>query len=1033
MKFTTPSLICMAVGLTPVCQASIIYATAGGSIFAPATWDSDPAAPPVAAETNTWRANGKSLTYDDDSVFYGNIFVLDSGSILQQSATGVSPTPGADPTFQNFTFDGGTITYGRNTPSIFSFGTNRITVTSAGGTVTSTSGTDRDLWFDGGLWKGSGELVFSHPNASDSNSTVETTLQTFRFTNADFSAFTGTLTATNKAILELTQAISTPTFSLKLLDNSRYDNIGDNDIAVRSLVIAGTALPPGSYRVGNGSLSAAQEAFILTTGAINVLAQPATGAFPDTNNNGFHDFVEISNPGVDFASLQDPDLDSDGDGQTDVNEFVARTDPTDTMSFIACDVREVTGTDVTVGFFGKGGVRYKLQWSPNMIGWATFQDSVTGADADATVTKSFANLGVADPSKLFFRMLVLGSANSEFPDNGSDTDADGLTSASESFTLMFDPASPNSMRSTSNGGDAKHLQELLRGVNLNESLTDNSYAASISPENAARFLFQAGFGPRDADIAAVQDLGYSGWIDAQLALPRYSIYATYLRGIQSQWVALINADPNSDPDAKDVPYDTQNPGFPQSNLSTSFMRGIVHGDDILRQKSVWALLQIIVASGTGYMPRYGEPCSVFVDIFHQRCFGRYEDLLYHTSVNGHMGNWLTFINNKKANPALQSLPDENYAREIMQLFTIGLYEMNPDGSYKTDALGALIPTYDFEDVAELAKTFTGLKGTSNGTSPSDTVNWNFTSREMVAQEADHDKTAKSLLNGYLTIPANMGVKAEVRLVCEKLVKHPNCAPYVSTRLIQNLVTSNPTPAYVARISQVFTNTDGNLGQVIKAILLDPEARGPRFLTDPMYGKLREPMMRFASLVRAFEVGTEVDPTPYTNDNLHFTNARTFSNQAFFESPSVFNFFESTYQEPGEIQNAGLRSPEFQLLDATTNTWFIEQVRFKLTGYLHTPKFISNPTSAIPSEPAVQFRMLKEIKMLEDTASRDALVDRLSLLMTGGLADGAARADYKEPIFATGSYATNWGNETSANRIKYAVLKLVADSACAVQK
>lgn len=1022
---------CMTICLTLKCRATIVYATSTGDIYTQATWGAVPIAPPVLGNSDTWHSSSQTLAYDA-AVFYGNIFVLGTGSILQSGAVGVTD-PGDDPTFQNFTFDGGTIYYGRNTPSIFSFGTNTVTVTSAGGKVTSTNGTNRDLWFDGGRWKGSGELVFSHPTASDSSSTDENVLQTFRFTNADFSAFTGTLTAISKSILELTQPVSSPTFSLTLLDNSRYDNIGDNDIAVRSLVIAGAVLPPGQYRVGNGSLTPSQEAFILTTGAINVSTPPTAGAFPDTNNNGFHDFVEISNPGVDFASLQDPDLDSDGDGQTDVNEFIARTDPTDRMSFIACDVRQVTGADVTVGFFGKSGVRYQLQWSPDMLGWVTFEDSVTGADADMTVTKSFATLSVPDPRKLFFRMKVLGSAISEFADNGTDTDNDGISDAAESFTLMFAPSSSDSMRSASNGGDAKHLRELLRGVNLNESLTDTSYANSISPENAARFLLEAGFGPRDADIIAVQNMGYAGWINAQLAMPKYQSYSTYLRGIQSQWTALRNADPNGNPDANDVPYDTQNPGFPQSNLSTSFMRGIIHGDDVLREKSVWALLQIIVSSGAGYMPRYGDPCSVFVDLFHDKCFGRYEDLLYACSTNGHMGDWLTFINNKKANPALNLLPDENYAREIMQLFTIGLYRMNPDGSYQTDSQGALVPTYGFDDVAELAKVFTGLKGSSNGTTPSDTVNWNFTSREMVARESDHDTTAKSLLGGYLQIPSGMLVKNEVRLVCQKLVQHPNCAPFVATRLIQNLVTSNPTPAYVGRISNVFTDTDGNLGQVIKAILLDPEARGPRFLTDPLHGKLREPMVRFASLVRAFEVGTEVDPDPYTNDNLHFTNGRSFSGQEFFASPSVFNFFESSYQESGDIENAGLRSPEFQLLDATTNTSYIEAVRAKLVTYLHQPKFISKPTLAIPSEPAVQFRMLKEIKMLEDPASRDALVDRLSLLMTGGLADAAARADYKEPIFATGSYAASWAAETSANRIKYAVLKLFADSACAVQK
>jgi uncharacterized protein (DUF1800 family) len=1026
LKTKIASYGCLLCALTLHSRAEIIFATNSDAITSASAWGDHPSAPPVEGDANTWHSEGVTpLTYNN-STFYGNIFVLGAGTVLQPEA---AAAPGSDPTFQNFTFDGGSISYIRNLTSIFQFGTNRVNVTAAGGTITSTSGSNRDLWFDGGVWKGSGELVFIHPTASDSTSTATDALQTFRLINTDLSGFTGTLTAKDKAILELTQAVTTSSFELKILDNARYDNIGDQDIAVRSLVLGGTQLPPGQYRKGNGSLTAEQEAYLLTNASITVVS-PSSGVFPDTNNNGFHDFVEISNPGVDFVKLQDTSLDTDQDGQTDLNEFIARTDPQDRMSYIACELQQVTGTEVTLGFFGKSGVRYQLQWSPDMLGWVTFEDSVTGADAELSITKSFQNLGVADPSKLFFRMRVLGSTISEFTDSGADSDNDGLSSAAESFTLMFDPTKSDSMRSTSAGGDAKHLQELLRGVNLSESLTDKTYATSISKENAARFLFQAGFGPSEGDIFQVQSLGYEAWINDQLAKPVYSSYATFLTDIQAEWASYSNNTPNAD--FKDVPYEVQNPGFPQSNLSTSFMRGVVHGEDVLRQKSVWALLQLIVASGAGYMPRYGHPCSVYIDLFHEKCFGRYADLLYAVSVNGHMGDWLTFINNKKANPALSTLPDENYAREIMQLFTIGLYQMNQDGSYKTNE-GALVPTYDFNDVAELAKTFTGLKGTNTGTSPSDTVNWNFTSREMVARQSDHDVTAKSLLGGYLQIPANMAVKEEVRLVCEKLAKHPNCAPYVATRLIQNMVTSNPTPAYVARISKIFTDTDGNLGQVIKAILLDPEARGPRFLTDPLAGKLREPLVRFASLVRSFEVGTEVDSDPYSNDNFQFWNGRAFSQQEFFASPSVFNFFESTYQESGEIQNAGLRSPEFQLLDATTNLSYIEEIRAKLTGYLHTPRFVTNPGTAIPSEPAVQFRLIKETKMIEDPTRRDELVDRLSLLMTGGLADAAARADYREPIFATGSYAANWESESSANRLKYAILKLFADSACAVQK
>ena len=1011
-------------------HAAIIPASSGGEILTPSTWGGNAITPAPGLDLNTWLSNGVVNLYYSNATFGGGIFVLNAGTKLQSGQQGVID-PGADPTFRHFTFDGGSIHYERDLNSTFSFGTNRVTVTPAGGNVTSTDGTNRDVWFDGGVWMGSGELKFSHPTASDSTSTVTDTLQTFRLTNADLSNFTGTFTAVDKAIFELTQSITTPTFSLKLLGNSRYDNVGDYDIAVRSLVIADVELPPGIYQKGNGSLTVQQEAYLLTPAQIRVGSLPTPHAFPDSNGNGFHDFVEISNRGVDFKKFhQNPTLDSDGDGQTDVNEFIARTNPVDRMSFIACELRQVTGTDVTLGFFGKSGVRYQLQWSPDMLGWATFQDSVTGNDSDMTLTRSFTNLGVTDPRKLFFRMRVLDSAISTFVDNGSDSDSDGLSNAAESFIAMFDASKPDSMRSASNGGDSKHLNELLRGVNLSESLTDKSYAESISPENAARFLFQAGFGPREADIIAVQNLGYEGWINAQLAKPPYSSYFAYLNGIEEEWKRAGRTPAN----ATLYPYETRvtGPGMPQSNLSTAFMRGVVHGDDVLRQKSVWALLQIIVASGAGFIPSYGKPGAVYIDLFHDKCFGRYEDLLYAVSVNGHMGNWLTFINNKKANPAQNTLPDENYAREIMQLFTLGLYQMNQDGSYKTDTLGALIPTYGSNDVSELAKSFTGLKPTyGSGRIPGDPVNSLSTSYEMFAEESDHDITAKSLLNGYLQIPANTNVKDEIRLVCRQLVQHPNCAPYVSTRLIQNLVTSEPSPEYVARISKVFRDTDGDLGDVIKAILLDPEARGPRFLTEPRHGKLREPLIRFASLVRAFEVGTEVDPAPYTKDNLQFWKECSLGNQQFFAAPSVFNFFESTYTQPGELESAGIRSPEFQLLDATTNLSFLKQVRGKLLNYIHTPHFIYPNDSA--SEPAVQFRLLKEIAMLSDSIQRDDLVDRLSLLMTGGLADAAARADYREPIEATGSYATSWASETSANRLKYAILKLFADSACAIQK
>lgn len=842
--------------------------------------------------------------------------------------------PGDDPTFQDFEFDGGEIYQFRNLGSTFNFGSNSVFVNSGGGLLRQVAVVtqNRDLFFSGGIWTGSGELTFSNPLASDTPNADK--IPTFRFlADTNLSGFTGTLTVIGKAILELEEEITNPSFALNLTEDGRYDNLGDHDIAVRALIIDGTALPPGAYQVGNGSLSASQETFFLTSGKVTVVPPLVAGDLLDTNSNGIHDVLEIANPGVDFSN---PTLDSDGDGFTDLDETLSNTDPTNPQSFITCEVRATTPTSVTVAFPGSEGIRYQLQWSPDLFGWVNFGEPQQGVNGDNTLTMTFTELTLpSEPSKLFFRLGVL---NTIFENDGIDSDIDGLINAEESFTLMFDPSVADSMRALSNGGDDEHLRELLRGVNLNESTTDTSYAASISPENAARFLFQAGFGASDSDIAAVLEVGFEGWIDAQLATPRYLSYEDFALDQAAQYQAAIAANGGNLPERRRVPYRPLVLGHPQENLSTAFMRSIVHGDDVLRQKSSWALMQILVASGAGYSPRYARPCGVYIDLIHDRCFGKYKDLLYHVSLNGHMGDWLSHINNKKANPSLGTLPDENYAREIMQLFSIGLFQMHPDGSYLTDGSGALIPTYDFDDVAELARTFTGLKGTANGTAASDTVNWNFTSREMIAQESDHDRGSKTLLynrttgnHDYLNIPANMDVKDEVRLGVDALVAHPNCAPFVATRLIQNMVTSNPTAAYVERISTVFTNTDGDLGQVIKAILLDPEARGPRFLTDPLHGKLREPMMRFTSLMKAFEVGTEYNSDPYTDStepqgsNFQFYTGRTIGKQAFFESPSVFNFFSSDYQEPGEVQQDGLVAPEFQLLNATTNISFINEI------------------------------------------------------------------------------------------------------------
>jgi hypothetical protein len=226
--------------LTQVGQARLIIARSDGSIHTADTWGAAPGILPVAGDQNTWLARGRTLIYSNEP-FLGNLFALDGDATLTSENVN-----GQDPTFQNFTIDGGTISYAQSTPSMFSFGTNRVCVTAAGGRVQSTSGIQNaDVWFNGGVWDGSGRLVFSNPAASDTPTSPA--VSTFRFTpSVDLSDFTGTLSVIDSAILEIACPVTSPTITLELSNRGRYDNPGDANISVRALTIAGVSLPPGT-------------------------------------------------------------------------------------------------------------------------------------------------------------------------------------------------------------------------------------------------------------------------------------------------------------------------------------------------------------------------------------------------------------------------------------------------------------------------------------------------------------------------------------------------------------------------------------------------------------------------------------------------------------------------------------------------------------------------------------------------------------------------------------------------------------------
>lgn len=348
----------------------------------------------------------------------------------------------------------------------------------------------------------------------------------------------------------------------------------------------------------------------------------------------------------------------------------------------------------------------------------------------------------------------------------------------------------------------------------------------ITEQQAARFLTQASLGGTREHIASVRALGYAGWLDAQFAMP--------LQGTRWDW--LIAAG-----------YGAEANRNSQAGFDSAMWRKLLTAPDTLRQRITLALSEMLVVSIEGLVGGGWKAFAAagYTDLLEAHAFGIYRELLQQVSLSPAMGSYLTFRGNVKADTAKGSSPDENYARELMQLFTLGLYELNLDGSLKLSG-GNPKETYVQADVTELARVFTGWdlnKTTSDADHPQQYQ------REPMAQVAGRYETgAKSFLG--TTIAAGTDAAACLAQALDAICAHANVAPFVSRQLIQRLVTSNPSAAYVARVAAVFNNNgsgvQGDLKAVIKAILLDDEARNDAHLLDPAFGKLREPMLRFVA-------------------------------------------------------------------------------------------------------------------------------------------------------------------------------------------
>lgn len=512
--------------------------------------------------------------------------------------------------------------------------------------------------------------------------------------------------------------------------------------------------------------------------------------------------------------------------------------------------------------------------------------------------------------------------------------------------------------------------------------------------DAARLLTQATYGPTMAEIQRVANMGASAWINEQFTTPSMDTHWDY---------ALVRRGP---------------PGCTVCNsayvnaVMESFWLQAVRGPDQLRQRTVLALSEIFVVSGVN-SPLDGivDAHASYLDMLSRNAFGNYRQLLEQVATHPSMGHYLSHFRSEKEDPTTGRLPDENFAREVMQLFTIGLWQLNPDGTRRLDGGGNPIPTYGQSDVSGLAKVFTGLGWGGPDTSES---RWNgyvedTWRMQMQSYPAHHSQSEKRFLG--VTIPANTSGSASLRIALDTLFNHPNVGPFFGRQLIQRMVTSNPSPAYVGRVAAAFNNNGsgvrGDMRAVLRAVLLDPEARDATAASQPTFGKLREPMVRFGNWMRAFNATSQRGVYQIWNleDNVSSLG------QNPMRAPSVFNWFRPDYAPPGEVMARNLVAPEFQITHETTATGYANFITWTVRD-----GFGWNDTAILGNYSA-------EIALANNPSS---LLDRLNLLLTSGRMSASTRQTILDAVNAIPA-------SQAATRVHTAVALTMISSDFIVQK
>nr|WP_315225630.1 DUF1800 family protein [uncultured Albidiferax sp.] len=549
----------------------------------------------------------------------------------------------------------------------------------------------------------------------------------------------------------------------------------------------------------------------------------------------------------------------------------------------------------------------------------------------------------------------------------------------------------------------------------------NPAAAPLSDTQAARFLLQAQLSASDAEIAAVRASGTAAWLATQ--------YATAPGPNGWDW---LNSRGYNSISTSTRFYDASYPG------DYMVWKQLMTAPDGMRQRMALALSEYFVVSLTG-LALFWSPYAIasYWDLLTAQAFGNFRSLLEAVTLNPAMGMYLNTCGNQKENASTGRQPDENYAREVMQLMTIGLVQLNPDGSPKKDANGKDIPTYSQSDVSNLARVFTGydldqsqdvvvtLPGSSR------TMGNNAYARKpMVQIPGRHSDLAATFLG--VTVPANTDAATALKTALDTLFNHPNVGPFFGRQMIQRLVTSNPSAAYVARVAAAFNQNAagvrGDLRAVWSAILLDEEARGDAGLTAPGFGKLREPMLRLVQWGRTFGIASARGSWKIGE----LTDPASQLGQSPLRSPSVFNFFRPGYVPPGTpLATSRSVAPEFQLVNESSVGGYLNYLQDVLRDgiYVEAPEQPQEASNNATNGYDITARYTAELALATDA---NALVARLNLLLCAGQLSAATRTLVVNALNAT-PVTSSSSDAARRDRVAAAVLLVMASSEYLVQK